>query len=126
MLVSLNRIIGAVGFALVCTILAYFLPPRAVSLSTMLWPFTTGLVIGYLAFPGLEYAWSLRPPWQPTWRRVIATAGLAGALTAGLQWFSAALAGNDVRPISVLVTFLFIGSLLYVNLGYHESRRRGR
>jgi hypothetical protein len=126
MQISRKRIAGAVGFALVFTILAYLLPRQAVSISTLLWPLASGLVIGYLAFPGLEYVWSRRPPWQPTWRRVIITIGVAGALTAGLQSLGAAVSGDDVRPISVLATFLVIGSLLYFNLGHHESRLRER
>lgn len=123
---SWHRVAGAVGFALAVTSLMSLLSLRPVSLETLRWPLVTGVVIGYIMYPCLAYAWRQRAPWQPTRRRVAMTVAIADSLTIALQSFNAWVSGNDIRPISVLASFLFMGSLIYMNLGHNESWLRGR
>lgn len=120
------RVAGALGFSLIFTILAHVLSTREIELQALRWVFVIGMVVGYIGYPGLAYAWRLRAPWQPTWRRVAMTMAIAGSLTIALQSFNAWVSGNDIRPVSVLASFLFMGSLIYMNLGHHDSSLRRR
>ncbi|MDQ3693383.1 MAG: hypothetical protein M3464_07125 [Chloroflexota bacterium] len=119
---SWHRLAGAVAFACLFTLLVFFSPSGEVSATQLLWALSSGIIIGYIAFPGLAYAWSARPPWRPPWGRVAATAGLAGSAAIGVTAVSARLSDNDLRPVSLLVSFLFAASLIYINLGRRDSR----
>ncbi|MBA2521564.1 MAG: hypothetical protein H0V24_18055 [Chloroflexia bacterium] len=123
---SWHRLAGAAAFACIFTLLVFVSPSGEASATHLLWALISGIIIGYIVFPGLAYTWSRRPPWRPTWGRVAATVGLAGLVAIGVTSLSARLSGNDLRPASVLVSFLFIGSLIYINLGRHGVRPWGR
>jgi hypothetical protein len=113
---SARRVAAAAAFAALFVILDYFLPSPHFNPVSLSWSIAAGLVIGYLMWPWFE---SIQYPpgyFQPTPARLLKTVIASGIGTLILAARQIVTIGGDLSAASLLVAFLFIAALAYVQI----------
>ena len=111
---SLQRLAGAVAFALLMVILTAFMAAPRADGAALLSSFGVALVVGYLLWPLLARAWRRHGSLQPTPARVLKVLAAAGMGTAALAGFKLLVLREDLTIGALLVSFLFVATFGYL------------
>lgn len=119
-----TRVVAAVAFATLTTLLFQFLPGDRLDRSSAIWLFLLGAVLAYAGWPAVSAAAAAQGSHlDPSWRRLGWSVAAAALLAVPFLLVAWVLQGGSLAPSQGLAAFGFFAAMAY--LAWGGARRAG-